>query len=62
MEHPTRPRGFGGLGSGTHRFRANMAHVRQSRPDSGLGFQVKVLKPFQVDPSSLGGGQAQTCS
>jgi len=25
-----------------HRCRANMAHGRQSRPDSGLGFQVKV--------------------
>ena len=31
-----------------------MAHVRQSRPDSGLGFQVKVPKTFQVVPSSLG--------
>jgi len=30
-----------------------MAHVRVSRPDSGLGFQVKVLKPFQGSPSSL---------
>ena len=28
------------------RFRANMAHVRQSRPESGLDFQVKVLKTF----------------
>jgi len=25
------------------RCRANMAHVRQSRPDSGLGFQVKFV-------------------
>ena len=25
---------------------ANMAHVRQSRPDSGLGSQRKVLKSF----------------
>jgi len=33
---------------------ANMAHVRQSRPDSGLGFQLKVLKPFEAVPSSLG--------
>jgi len=23
---------------------SNMAHTRQSRPDSGLGFQVKALK------------------
>jgi hypothetical protein len=30
-----------------------MAHVRQPRPDSGLGVQVKVLKTFQVVPSSL---------
>ena len=29
-----------------------MAHIRQSRPDSGLGFQVKV----GVVPSSLGLG------
>jgi len=26
-----------------HRCRVNMAHIRQSRPDSGPGFQVKVL-------------------
>ena len=25
-----------------------MAHIKQSRPDSGLGFQVKVRKPFEV--------------
>ena len=31
-----------------------MAHMGQSRPDHGLGFQVKVLKTFQVVPSSLG--------
>ena len=31
-----------------------MAHVRQSRPDSGLGFQVKDLESFQDVPSSLG--------
>ena len=24
--------------------RANMAQIRQSRPDSGLGFQIKVFK------------------
>ena len=38
------------------RCRATMAHVRQSRPDSGTGFQAKVLKTFQVAPSSLGSG------
>ena len=27
---------------------ASMAHVRQSRPDSGLFFQGKVLKTFKV--------------
>ena len=36
-----------------HRCRANMASIRQSRPDSGLGFQVKALKNFLVVPSSL---------
>jgi len=33
-----------------------VALTRQSRPDSGLGFQVKVLKAFQVVTSSLGSG------
>ena len=28
--------------------RDNMAHTRQSRPDSGIGFQVRVLKIFQA--------------
>jgi len=39
--------------------RVNMAHIRQSRPDSGLGIrhvQVKVFKGFQVVPSSLASG------
>ena len=31
-------------------------HIRQSRPDSGLGVQVKVLTTFQVVSSSLGRG------
>ena len=35
------------------RCRANMAQIRQSRPDSRLAFQVKVLKPFEVVRSSL---------
>ena len=34
--------------------RANMTHIRQSRPGSGHGFQVNVLKTFKVVPSSLG--------
>ena len=33
-----------------------MAHVRQSGPESGLGFQVNVLRTFGVVPSSLGNG------
>ena len=35
---------------------ANMAHIRQSRPDSGVGFQVKVSKSFQVIHSYQLGG------
>ena len=31
---------------------ANMAHVRQSRPDSGFDIQVKVRRTFNVVPSS----------
>ena len=38
------------------RCRANMAHVRQSRPDSGLDFQVKVFKTLSVVPPSLESG------
>jgi hypothetical protein len=35
-----------------------MVHIRQSKPYSGLGFQVIVLKIFSIVPSSLesGGG------
>ena len=36
------------------RRRAKMAHIRQSRPDSGLGFQLKVLKTLEGDQSLLG--------
>ena len=38
------------------RCRANMALMRQSRPDSGRGVQVKVLKTFFGVSSSLGSG------
>ena len=38
------------------RCRANMAHIRQPMPDSGLGFQLKVLQPFYVVSSLLGSG------
>ena len=27
-----------------------MAHIRQSKPDSGLEFQVEVLQTFQIPP------------
>ena len=33
-----------------------MAHIRQSRPDSGFDFQVKFLETFKVVPFSLGSG------
>ena len=38
------------------RSRANMHHIRQSRPDSGLGFQIKVRHSLHIDPSELGSG------
>jgi len=41
---PSRMWEKGGLGMG--HCRANMAHTRQARPESGLGFQVKVLDMF----------------
>ena len=37
------------------RCEANMAHVIQAWPDSGLGFQGKVLTQFEPVPSSLEG-------
>jgi len=33
-----------------------MAHTEQLRPESVLGFQVKVLQTFDFDPYSLGSG------
>ena len=42
------------------RCRAKMAHISQSRPDSGLGFKAHVFKTFEVVHSSLGIGS--TCS
>ena len=36
-----------------------MAHVRQSRPDSGLGFQEKVLHTFYVVFSLLASGREE---
>ena len=35
---------------------SDLAQVRQSGPDSGPGFQVKQLEPFQVVPFLLGRG------
>jgi len=36
------------------RCRAKMAQIRQSRPDSGRDFPMKVINTFEVVPSSLG--------
>jgi hypothetical protein len=33
-----------------------MAQMRQSTPDSGLGFKAKVLETFSVVSSSIGNG------
>jgi len=38
------------------RCRAHTPHVRLWSPDSGLGFQVNVLKMFSVVPCSVGSG------
>jgi hypothetical protein len=35
----------------------NMAHIRLSRPVSGLGVKVKVFQTFQFVPSSLKRGR-----
>ena len=37
-----------------------MVHIRQSRPDYGLDFQVQVLKSCQLVPFSLGSGSSKT--
>ena len=37
----------------------NSARIRQSRSDSGLGFLTKVLKTFEVVPSSRGSGRVK---
>ena len=33
-----------------------MAHIRQPRPDSGLGFEAEVRNSFEGVPSALGRG------
>ena len=45
-----------GVGGEACVWRANMAHTRQSRPDSGLGLQLKVLKTFEFVLSSRESG------
>jgi hypothetical protein len=42
-----------------NRSRADMAHIRQSRPDSGLDIQVKVLNTYELFPFRL---EAALCS
>jgi hypothetical protein len=39
-------------------FKVNSTRIRQSRPDYGLGFQVKVLPIFSVVPFAVGSGKA----
>ena len=34
-----------------------MAHIRQPRPDSSLGFQVNVLEPFEGFPPGSNAGE-----
>ena len=41
------------------RCRANSAHVKQSWPDFGPGFQEKATATFYGVPSSLGSGAVQ---
>ena len=38
-----------------------MAHIRQSRPDSGLGIQIKVAKIFQGVAFLLGARRREAC-
>ena len=50
---------------GKDRCRANMAHVNQSRPDSGLDFQVNVLDTCHGLASLLDSGslaEANVCN
>ena len=37
----------------------NLAHLRQSRPDSGFGFQGKAFESIQAVPFSFGNGPAR---
>ena len=55
-----RLRGWGGgVGIGSRRRETippsrNMAHVRQSRSNGGVSFQVEAITTFQVAPSQFG--------
>ena len=42
-----RVEGSGWRVKAAHTYTTNLAHVRQSRPDSALGFLVKSSKPFK---------------
>ena len=48
-------------GRGNYLFSINLGHIRQQRPDSGLGLQIQILPTFSVVPSSLGRGDT-SCS
>ena len=37
-----------------------MANKRPSKPDFGLGFEVKILETLEVVPASLGNGSADS--
>ena len=50
-----------GPGVGVGHCRANMAHIRQSRPDSGLGLQVRVIKNFSLSPGPTRSTPALCC-
>ena len=38
---------------------STLVNIRQSTPESGLAFQVKVIETFEVVPFSLGSGGAE---
>ena len=51
---------FGETDAETGDTRANMARIRQSRPDAGLGLHENVLKTWMMVPSLLGSGSERT--
>ena len=53
---PCEVRGAFGLMFRDYRCRSKSAHIRQSRPNSALGFHLKVLETFELLSSSLGSG------